>query len=70
MNQLLSIIFPPKLPNIPEAIEKIDSPVDEIPESGIVARRPKQYKNGITRVRAERLATDIQTFVEWQQSEW
>ena len=66
MIQLLSKVFPPRLPTIPEAIEKFTGREDEIIESGVVAVYAKPYKSGIHRVRAERLASVIEGFVEWQ----
>jgi hypothetical protein len=66
MIQLLSKVFPPRLPTIPEAIEKFTGREDEIIESGVVAVYAKPYKNGIHRVRAEKLTDEIEEFAQWQ----
>lgn len=73
MKNLLFRFFGPKfakisLEDIPE-VRSLDPFSTPILESGIVGlARPKKYRNGIERIRVEKLKEDILQFESWQNS--
>lgn len=63
IERALSMLFPPRLPSIPELRERVrytNGIEPEIPESGIMSIRRKQYRDGIERHFAEQERTKSQ----------